>query len=416
MPSVQILPIPPENIKRFRSIAELTEKQTRLLAGLLVCSMGHGGQKLVASSMGLSINTVRAGRAEFEEKKGLEDAANRVRRVGAGRKTIEKTQPEVTEALEQLLENNSYGDPERVLFWTTLSLRGMQKVLESKGFKLSHVTISRLLDEMGYSKQLNQKLLQVGESHPNRDDQFRFIEAKVKEFLDRGDPVISVDCKKKELLGNFKNNGAEYRRKHDPRLVKDHDYIDKLLGKVAPYGIYVLNNNTGYVNLTTCSDASEFAVESVRAWWNHIGSPTFPNAKRLLITCDGGGSNGCRVRLWKEQLAVLSAELGLEITVCHFPPGTSKWNKVEHRLFCYISRNWAGKPLTDIETVVKLISSTTTKTGLKVECREDKKVYNKGIKVSDKQMKNINLTPLGEFGKWNYVINGFVNPPADIIK
>jgi len=407
MPDALSLTLSANNLTHFRDLAELTEKQTRLLAGLCVCSMGHGGQKAVASVFGLAINTVRSGRAEFEGEKETDGIAGRIRRAGAGRKSVEDSQPKLKEALEAILENNSYGDPERVLMWTTLSLRGIQESLEKQGFNVSHVTVSRLLDEMGYSKQLNQKLLQVGTPHPDRDAQFQFINCQAKEFLDSGDPVISVDCKKKELIGNFKNNGSEYRRKGDPRAVADHDFVMKELGKVAPYGIYVINNNTGFVNLTQCSDTSEFAVESIRAWWKLIGKINFPQSKRILICCDGGGSNGCRVRLWKAELARLAMETGLEISVSHFPPGTSKWNKVEHRLFCYTSKSWAGKPLINLETVVKLISNTTTKTGLKVDCRIDEQSYQTGIKVSDEEMENIDLTPLGEFGQWNYKIIGF---------
>ena len=255
-------------------------------------------------------------------------------------------------------------------------------------------------------------MLQVGEPHPDRDAQFRFIEKTTNLFLSAGDPVISVDCKKKELLGNFKNNGSEYRKKGDPRKVLDHDFEIKELGKVAPYGVYVLNNNTGFINLTKCSDTSEFAVESIRAWWKYYGISNFPNSKKILINCDCGGSNGYRVRLWKEQLALLSEETGLEITVCHFPPGTSKWNKIEHRMFGYISNNWAGKPLISIETVVNYISNTKTTTGLKINCRVDERQYQKGLKVSDECMKSIDLIPLGEFEKWNYTVRGFKQTTA----
>ena len=217
--------------------------------------------------------------------------------------------------------------------------------------------MGRLIGNLGYSKQQNQKLLQVGEPHPDRDAQFQFIEATAQAYLAENLPVISVDCKKKELLGNFKNNGSEYRKTQDPRPVWDHDFMVKELGKVAPYGVYVLNDNTGFINLSKSSDTSEFAVESIRAWWLQYGRVNFPKAKKLLITCDGGGSNGCRVPLWKEQLAVFAEETGLEVMVCHFPPGTSKWNKIEHRLFCYISRNWEGKPLIDIQTMVNFIGA-----------------------------------------------------------
>lgn len=407
------IPVTAETFSRYKELAELNEKQTRLLYGWFSTLLGHGGQKKVSEAFGVGINTVRSGRSEFQ---GLTESAEagRIRRPGAGRKSTETAQPGLLEAVRQALEGNSYGDPQRVLLWTTLSLRDIQAVVEKQGFHASHVTIGRLIGELGYSKQLNQKLLQVGEPHPNRDAQFHFIEDTVKAYLAAGYPVISVDCKKKELLGNFKNNGREYRKKGDPRAVWDHDFQIAELGKVAPYGIYVLNDNTGFVNLTKCSDTSEFAVESIRVWWNQIGKVNFPEAKKLLVTCDGGGSNGCRVRLWKEQLAILADETGLEIMVCHFPPGTSKWNKIEHRLFCYITRNWEGKPLIDIETVVNYISNTTTKGGLKVSCNVDTRTYEKGKKVTDEVMTSIDMEPVGEFGNWNYKIKGFRSMPVRV--
>lgn len=413
MPAELTIPVTAETFSRYKALAGLNEKQTRLLLGWFSTSLGHGGQKKVSETFGVGINTVRTGRSEYE---GTTESAppGRVRRPGAGRKSTEEAQPGLKEAVRRALEGNSYGDPQRVLLWTTLSLRDIQAIIEKQGFHASHVTIGRLIGELGYSKQLNQKLLQVGEPHPDRDAQFRFIEETVKAYLAAGLPVISVDCKKKELLGNFKNNGREYRKKGDPRGVMDHDFPLPELGKVAPYGVYVLNDNTGFVNLTKCSDTSEFAVESIRVWWKQIGKLNFPGAKKLLITCDGGGSNGCRVRLWKEQLAILAEETGLEIMVCHFPPGTSKWNKIEHRLFCYITRNWEGKPLIDIETVVNYISSTTTKTGLKVLCSVDPRIYETGKKVSDETMASIDLEPVGEFGKWNYKIKGFLPMPASV--
>lgn len=407
MPTAVNLTFPAAAFDRCKEIAELNEKQSRILLGCFASLMGHGGQKAVAETFGVAINTVRAGREEFEGTRDVTNAENRIRRSGAGRKSSAKSQPGLLEELTALLENNSYGDPERVLFWTTLSLRDLEEALKNKGFKVSYVTVGKLLEELGYSKQLNQKMEQIGEPHPDRDAQFRNIDLTVRHYLREGNPVISVDCKKKELLDNFKNNGRGYRRKGDARRVLDHDFPLKELGKVVPYGVYVLNDNTGFVNLTTCSDTSEFAVESIRAWWLQIGKVNFPNAKKILIACDGGGSNGCRVRLWKEQLAQLAQETGIEFTVCHFPPGTSKWNKVEHRLFCYISKNWEGKPLLDIPTVVSYIGNTTTKSGPKVDCRVDPREYRKGLRVSDEQMANLDIEPIGEFGKWNYIVRGF---------
>jgi len=254
-----------------------------------------------------------------------------------------------------------------VLTWTTESLRSIQRKLAEKyNIKTSHVTVSAILESLGYSKQTNQKMLQVGEPHPDRNAQFEFINNKAKEFLEKGEPVISVDTKKKEDIGNFKNPGLEYRQNKDPRKVLDHDFPIKELRKIAPYGVYNLNYNIGFVNVGTSHDTAEFAVESISRWWECVGKHTFPKATKLLITCESGGSNGYRTWLWKYQISQLAKQINLEIHVCHFPPGTSKWNKVEHRLFCYISRNWQGKPLISVEAAIKLIGSTTTTTGLKV--------------------------------------------------
>ncbi len=401
-----------EAVARFQEQAQLNEKQSRIFWGMLATEIGRGGRQSVAAAFKVGLNTVTAGKAEFTGTKELDSANDRVRRPGAGRKTIIEKYPEIIEKVQKLLENRSYGDPQRVLLWTTLSFRTISAYLEKEGYIVGKSTIGTILDKLGYSRQQNQKMLQVGEPHPDRDAQFRFIEKTTNLFLSAGDPVISVDCKKKELLGNFKNNGSEYRKKGDPRKVLDHDFEIKELGKVAPYGVYVLNNNTGFVNLTKCSDTSEFAVESIRAWWKYYGISNFPNSKKILINCDCGGSNGYRVRLWKEQLALLSEETGLEITVCHFPPGTSKWNKIEHRMFGYISNNWAGKPLISIETVVNYISNTKTTTGFKINCRVDERQYQKGLKVSDECMKSIDLIPLGEFEKWNYTVRGFKQTTA----
>ncbi len=401
-----------EAMKRLKENAEFNEKQYRLLMGMLADQYGYGGGNEVARVFEVGRSTVSIGQSEFSGKREINLATNRVRRPGGGRKSAEINQQDLVAALQNEIEGNSYGNPERPLVWTTLSQRGLAARLVGKGFQVGRSTVGRLLEKIGYSKQQNRKMMQVGAPHPDRDSQFRFINSTVEAFLAAGDPVISVDCKKKELLGNFRNNGSEYRRKGDPRPCYDHDFEVKELGKVAPYGVYVLNDNSAFVNLTRCADTGEFAVESIRAWWQAVGRVNFPNAKRLLINCDGGGSNGWRVRLWKEQLAVLAEEIGLELYVCHLPPGTSKWNKIEHRLFCYISRNWAGKPLIDIQTVVNFISGTTTSSGLKVLCRIDDRQYQKGIKVSDERMESVDMTPMEKFGKWNYVIRGFKNVEA----
>ena len=309
------------------------------------------------------------------------------------------------ESIQKIVDGNTYGDPERVLSWTTLSLHDIQDLLHTKyKIKVSYRTISTLLEKLGYSKQSNQKMMQIGEPSPNRNEQFEYINNKVKEFIDAGDPVLSVDTKKKENVGNFKNNGQEYRKKKDPRKVLDHDFPIPEWGKISPYGIYVINSNTGFVNLGTSHDTAEFAVESISRWWETIGKNTFPNQKRLMITCDCGGSNGYRLHLWKYQLSQLAERTGLSIHVSHFPPGTSKWNKVEHRLFCYITKNWQGQPLVDIQTAVNLIGTTTTAKGLKVICKADYNEYPLSKKVSDEDYNSISISRIDPFGEWNYII------------
>ena len=275
---------------------------------------------------------------------------------------------------------------------------------ENHNINISHTTVGEILGGMGYSKQANQKLLQVGESHPNRNEQFEFIDKKIKEFIEAGEPVISVDTKKKENIGNFKNPGQEYRRNDDPHEVLDHDFLIKELGRIAPYGVYNLNHNIGFVNVGTSKDTAEFAVDSIFCWWETVGKNTFPDATKLMITCDCGGSNGYKTRLWKYQLGEFANRIGLEIHVSHFPPGTSKWNKIEHRLFCYISKNWQGKPLISVDAAVKLIGSTTTTTGLKVICQRDDRVYETGKRVSDEVFELININKIEPFQSWNYVI------------
>ena len=307
--------------------------------------------------------------------------------------------------IEIIISRKTYGNPEEIIRWTTLSLRDIAAELEERfEIKVSYSTVSRAFEKLGYSKQQNQKMLQVGSQHPDRDAQFNYINETSAEYLNAGEPVISIDTKKKENIGNFKNNGSEYRKEKEPRQVLDHDFPLPELGKVAPYGIYLINENLGFVNLGTSHDTPEFAAESVRRWWYCVGINTFPNTRRIYITCDNGGSNGSRIWLWKIYLQELSNETGLEIHVSHYPPGTSKWNKVEHRLFCYISKNWEGQPLIDIETVVNLIGSTKTETGLKVICKVDENIYETGKKATDKQKELLNIEYLGPNEKWNYII------------
>lgn len=398
------------NEKRMEELITLInelsdEKSKRILLSKVAEVYGRGGKARVVEITGITYSTLKAGKADSENDAVI--SSNRIRREGGGRKPATETYPNVEEAIEKIIDGNTYGDPSKELHWvaSTLSLRKISKILEEDySITISYVTVSQLLTEMGYSKQVNQKMEQVGIPSPDRNEQFEFIDHTAHEYLENGEPVISVDTKKKENIGNFKNAGAEYRKVKDPRRVLDHDFPIPELGKVAPYGVYVLNNNTGFVNLGTSHDTSEFAVTSISCWWNAVGKNAFPNAKRIYITCDGGGSNGSRSRNWKYELQQLANDTGLEITVSHYPPGTSKWNKVEHRMFCYISKNWRGHPLIDIETVISLISSTTTGNGLSITCQLDEKTYETGRKISDDELAKINIFPCETLGKWNYVI------------
>lgn len=386
----------------------LNEQQRRLLAASIAKGYGHGGIKLVSKLSGMDVRTIRSGMHEISNGTASLPEPKKIRKEGGGRKPVKQLQPDLLDCIGSIVENNTYGDPQKVISWTNLSLRDISGMLKERyGIDAGKDIVSRALDELGYSKQVNQKKIQVGSQHIDRDAQFQYINTKAQKFIDAGDPVISADTKKKELVGNFKNDGAEYRPIKGAREVLDHDFPLPGSGKVAPYGVYLVNENTGFVNLGTDHDTSAFAVESIRRWWNIVGKPTFPNAKSLYINCDGGGSNGWRARLWKYELALLSQETGLEIHVSHFPPGTSKWNKVEHRLFCYITKNWAGKPLIDINTIVNLISSTTTEKGLEVKCVVDTNTYQTGLKADDAMMGKIDMEKVGPNESWNYIIRGF---------
>jgi hypothetical protein len=383
----------------------LNEKQRRQYAATLARTYGYGGATAVHLETGIALNTITNGKRDLE--RGPDDNPDRIRRLGGGAKSIELRHPQIYELLHGIVDDHTYGDPQRVISWTTESLRKIRDELFTlHEISISHASIGTLLRHMGYSKQSNQKNLQVGAKYPDRNAQFEFINAKAVEFIDLGKPVISVDTKKKELIGNFKNSGREYRPKGDPRQVLDHDFPIQELGKVAPYGVYNLNNNTGFVNLGTSHDTGEFAAESISRWWECLGKHTFPNATELFITCDRGGSNGNRLKLWKYQLSQLASRASLNIHVSHFPPGTSKWNKIEHRLFCYISKHWAGKPLLDVQTVVDLIASTTTRTGLKVVCVQDDAVYELARKVTNEEFASIPLMRIAPYEQWNYIIGG----------
>jgi hypothetical protein len=381
----------------------LNEKQRRLFLASEAKSYGWGGITEVSRLSGVSRTTIRVGMIELKSCDSID--ISRIRKIGGGRNYVENNIPNVQERVREIVDGATYGNPEKVLSWTTESLRKIQSTLREKyEINISFKTVGAILEDLGYSKQANQKMLQVGEPHPDRNAQFEFINKKAQNFVDTGEPVISVDTKKKENIGNFKNNGTEYRRNKDPRKVFNHDFPISELGKIAPYGIYNLNHNIGFVNIGISHDTAEFAVESISRWWETVGKRTFPDATKLLITCDCGGSNGNRVRLWKFQLVQLSERIGIEIHVSHFPPGTSKWNKIEHKLFCFISKNWQGKPLIDVQTAVNLIGSTTTTTGLKVICQTDNTEYELSKKVTDKEFQELPIIKILPFESWNYMI------------
>ena len=385
----------------------LNEKQYRCFLGKTAISLGRGGQKLVCQLSGSSINTVRKGVQEVVSgTDNFEDG--RIRKQGGGRKSASSIYPDLEDAIQKIIDGKTYGDPEKIIHWMTFCLMDIRDILRNEyGIKVSHTVVAGTLEKLGYSKQMNPKMLQTGKPHPDRNAQFEYINAASKDYIKSGIPVISIDCKKKENIGNFKNPGQEYRPAKNPRKVLDHDFLIQKLGSVAPYGIYDIDKNCGFINLGTSHDTAEFAVNSIMQWWLHIGKETYPDAKRLYITCDGGGSNGSRIHLWKTQLAEFAQRTSLEVHVSHFPPGTSKWNKIEHKLFCYISRNWQGQPLIDIPTVINLIGSTTTNNGLTVKCILDKNEYQTGIKVSEEYFNNVDIEAIEPMSTWNYIIRGF---------
>jgi len=380
----------------------LDEKQKRIFLALEANAIGRGGVKLIHEISGVSQTTIIRGKKDLEKK----DADNkaRIRKPGGGRKKITDKYGDIKEEIEKIVADTTYGNPENPLTWTTKSLRNLKDCLEEKGYEIKHDTVGKILKELGYSLQQNQKMQQLGEPHPDRDEQFRFINKKSGEFIKQGQPVISVDTKKKELIGNFMNSGVEYSKKKNPTAVLDHDFPIKELGKVAPYGVYDISRNEGFVNLGISHDTSEFAVTSILRWWQTLGANTYPNATKLYINCDGGGSNNVRRRLWKKQLQDLANITGLEVHISHFPPGTLKWNKIEHKMFCYISKNWRGKPLISVEAVIQLISSTTTIKGLTIVCVKDERHYELGTGVTDEEFAAINIVRDDILGNWNYVI------------
>lgn len=384
----------------------LDEKQKRLVLASEAKSLGRGGLAKISKLTKVSRVTLNAGLKELKNSLGkkVETSKKRIRKKGGGRKKKTDLDANIKKVIEDIVTPHTMGNPMNSLLWTSKSLRNISAAAKENGYSISHKLVGIILSASGYSLQSNRKT-DEGSTHIDRDAQFIFINDKVNSFLNSGSPVISVDCKKKENIGNYKNAGTEWSPEKNPTKVKVYDFIDETLGKAIPYGIYDISNNEGFVSVGISSDTASFAVASIRSWWNEIGQLKFKKSKKILITADGGGSNSSRSKLWKKELEVLAKELDIEINVCHFPPGTSKWNKIEHRLFSYISMNWRAKPLTSLQIIIDLIASTKTTKGLKVIARLDDKIYQKGILISDDEMKNINIKRNEFHGEWNYIIN-----------
>jgi len=384
----------------------LDERARRVWAAVEARAMGRGGMSRVAEATGLSRVTIRAGLQELalaDTASGPQASPARLRRRGGGRKPLSMHDPHLLHALETLVDPVTRGDPMSLLRWTCKSAAQLAAALRAQGHPVSERTVNRLLHDLGYSLQSNRKTLE-GSAHPDRDAQFLYINRRAKAFQKQGQPVVSVDTKKKELIGQFRNGGREWYPQGQPEEVEVHDFPSKTLGKVIPYGVYDEATNTGWVSVGVDHDTAAFAVETVRRWWRHMGSQTYPKAKRLLITADGGGSNGSRCRLWKVELQRLADETGLRLSVCHFPPGTSKWNKIEHRMFCHITENWRGRPLVSRAVVVNLIGHTTTTTGLAIQSALDDHSYPTGREVTAEQMESLALKQEKFHGEWNYTL------------
>ena len=394
-----------EGLARFFGVVlpHMNEVQRRVVAGAASEMLGHGGKTAVAAASGMSRNTVI--KAQAEVVAGIVPS-DRLRAVGGGDKPLIDKQPGLLEALDELVHPETRGNPMSLLRWTSKSSTHLAGELAGRGFEVSPRTVLRLLHYLGYSLQANAKVTE-GRQHPDRDSQFRYLNDMAAGFVDDDQPAISVDTKKKELIGDYANGGSEWSPEGEPERVQVHDFADRGLGEFAkaiPYGIYDVANNEGWVSVGDVADTAEFAVESIRRWWNLMGRQRFPNADRLLITADAGGSNGYRLRAWKVHLARLAAETGLRITVCHYPPGTSKWNRIEHRMFSFITMNWRGRPLTSLRTIIELISATTTSTGLTVQAAYDPDWYAKGIRITDTELAAVPLQPHDFHGEWNYTI------------
>jgi transposase len=392
---------------KFEALAPLLDERTRRRwAAVEARAIGRGGMTRVAEATGLSQTTIRAGLKELDAPSTSTPhlaAHERLRRLGGGRKALVDHTPALRTALEALVDPVTRGDPMSPLHWTCKSAARLATELQKQGYQVSERSINRLLHHLGYSLQANRKTVE-GKQHPDRDAQFQHINQRVKAFQRQRQPVVSVDTKKKELIGPFHNGGREWNPQGDPEPVRVHDFPDPELGKVLPYGVYDMVTNTGWVSVGVDHDTAEFAVETIRRWWRHMGSATYPQAKRLLITADGGGSNGSRNRLWKVELQKLADDIGRRIAVCHFPPGTSKWNKIEHRMFCHITENWRGRPLVSRAVVVNLIGHTTTKTGLEIHSELNEHSYPTGREVTDQQMESLSIKREKFHGEWNYTL------------
>jgi hypothetical protein len=399
-----------EALARFFDVMAplLDERQRRLLVGASAEMLGRGGQARVTEASGMSRSTVIAG---MKEVAGGPAPSTRVRAAGAGPKSAIDTQPGLVEALDELVHPETRGNPMSLLRWTSKSTGALARELVRQGFKISDDTVGRILKQMGYSLQSPAKVKE-GTSHPDRDGQFRYLHGLAQGFVGDGQPVISVDTKKKELVGSFDNGGVEYQPEGQPERVNVHDFVDPEQGRAIPYGVYDETNNEGWVSVGDTADTAEFAVNAIRSWWTNMGRVRFADATRLLITADAGGSNGYRVRAWKVHLARLAAETGLEITVSHYPPGTSKWNRIEHRMFSFITMNWRGRPLVSYRTIIELITATTTETGLKIRAQRDTEWYAKGVKVTDAELDALPLTPHDWHGDWNYTLAAATTPDA----
>lgn len=391
-----------EKINAF--LPKLDERLGRLYLATEAKYLGRGGKQKIANIAKVSRTRIDKGLLELKESSTADFANFNVRKTGGGRKKAEDEQVGLISQIEAIVSPHTRGDPMNPLLWTNKSLRNIAEALIVKGFKVSYVKVGNLLKSMGYSLQANKKTDEGGKV-ADRNEQFEYINATAISFMEADCPVISVDCKKKELVGNYKNNGTEWEQKKNATEVKVYDFVNKELGKAIPYGVYDIAKNEGFVHVGISSDTAEFAVNTIRTWWKEMGKEQYQNAKKLLITADGGGSNSSRGRLWKTELQKLSTEIEMELNVCHFPPGTSKWNKIEHRLFSYISKNWRAKPLTSIEVVVNLIANTTTEKGLKVRAKKDDAIYAKSIKISDNQLEEVNLKRSEFRGDWNYAIS-----------